>query len=500
MIFMIKVWLEWAEYISIFLTFVALIVSFSSNSNSFFFLGITVTIILNVINRWRLEERTKARIAGTLNVQIRRFSAEIEEIKQKVELYINQQKKIVLPPKLMSNISQSDDKIIPSLQEDLENLHQSLLTVINYLKEEKIELRIKNLEVLYESLQSGRKNAPESLANIKLPDKNILSKSTNFDLQPLNKIAWKCIHIINGHNESVTDLAVTNDNQYLLSTSWDNYLKLWSLEQGREVTSIVASKEGITTLAISDNDYFNGGIITGSLEQEITTWSLNQDSLEFSLIHCLQEHTGSIHGLAVASQHKVIVSGSFDQSLKQWDLKTGNLLSNSLNENGGVNAIAMNESLGLIVTGGADGIITMWQLNGEKELGILIGNSSLIECVAISHSGEFIIGGCANGEIKIWRLPTTTLSVFLEVAPDLELSAHNGQVMNVLLSSDDQLLYSAGVDGFIKIWHFGTAEEIGHLKISEDESILSLSLSNDDRTLVAGGVNGTIKIWQQNKV
>ena len=500
MILMIRVWLEWFEYICVFFTFIALIIFFILGSNSLLLALLTITTILHTFNRWRLEERTKARISGTLNIQSRRFSQELEDLKHRLEMYINEQKKMVLPPKIISNMPKSDDKVIASLQEDVESLHQSLLTVINYHKQEKIELRIKNLETLYQSLQSSRNYIPESLSDVQLPDKEILTKSTNFDLQPLSKMAWKCVHIINAHNDCVTDLAITNDNQYLFSTSWDKYLKLWSLEQGQEISQVIASEQGVTTLAINKINYFDDTIVTGNLDADVKIWSLNKQSLQFSLKHCLKEHTGSIHGLAVAQKSNIIVSGGFDPSLKQWDLPTGHLLTTVTYENDSISAIAINESIGLIVIARDDGLLTMWELGSEKKLGLLMGNTSLLECLAISNSGEFVVAGCADGKIKIWQLPTTTFSIFLEVTPHLELSAHNGQVMDLLFTSDDQLLYSAGIDGLIKIWHFATAQEIGHLQINDDDRVLSLALSDDDQILAAGSINGTIKIWQQSKV
>lgn len=499
MILMIKLWLEWAEYICVILTLIALIFSFISGSNLLLFSLIIVTLILNIFNRWRSEERTKARISGTLNIQARRFSGELEEIKHRLEMYINEQKKIVVPPKIISNMPKSDDQVIASLQEDVESLHQSLLTVINYLKQENLELRVKNLETLYQTLQTSRHHFSESIPDVQLPDQKVLRKSNHFDLQPTDKMAWKCIHLINAHDDSVTDLKMTNDNQYLFSTSWDKYLKIWSLELGQEVSQVIASEQGITTLAIDQNNYFNETIATGSLEGEIKIWSLNEKSLQLSLKQSLLEHTGSIHGLAVDSSNNMIISAGFDAYLKQWDLSNGHLLYDIDHHHDSINAIAINEEIGLIIIAGEDGLISMWELGGEKQLGILMGNSTAVECLMISQSGQFIVAGCVDGTIKIWQLPITTFSVFLEVTPELELNAHNGQVMDLLFTSDEQLLYSGGVDGLIKIWHFTTAQEIGYLKITDDDRISSLALSHDEQILIAGSANGIIKIWQQSQ-
>lgn len=465
LIIKIKLALQWAEYISIASALVFLLISSftSADFNSLLFLSIILALIFNVVNNRLLLRKYPPNIAQ-----------EIDSIEQKItEL----QQKILKDNLATINgeLSLSENQEIASLQESVESLHQSLVTVINFLKKNKLDLRIKNLETLYQSLQSSENylkiQNKKSSFKIKLPDQNILKKPT-FEELNLNfpeKIAWKCIHVITAHQESVTSLAMTIDQKYLLSTSWDNYLKLWSLTQGSEISQIRASEEGITSLALNSKNYLDRGILTGDLNQNIKVWSLDQQSQSFSLEETLSEHTGSIHGLEIASKRNIVVSGSFDQSLKQWDLSTGNLLYDLKSENGSINAIAINESISLIVTAGDDGVISMWELESENKVGLLLGNTSPIECLVISQSGELIIAGGADGSIIMWQLPTTTWSIFLEIVPYLQLSAHNGQVMDLLLSNDEQLLYSAGIDGYIKIWHLASSKEIGHLKISDND-------------------------------
>ena len=498
MILIIKLPWEWLEYISVAITVVAGILSFFSEQNSLFAFAVTLSIVLNVFNRWRLEARTKNRMAATLNIQGRRFSSEVEEINERLKAFIMEQKSVIKPGKMLSNAPPSDDKIIASLQQDIESLHQSLLSVIDFIKQEEIELRIKNLETLYQALQSPGKKVTDSSNGLQLPDPHILQEpSPEIDLEPPQKIAWKCLHILTAHDQKIADLAISDNQEYLYSVAEDNYLKLWSLQEAQEIDRVVASEDGLTCLAIPKTDHLNDGMVTGSLDHSLKIWSWDRHNQSFDLKHHLHEHTGSIHGLLLASGKKIIISGSFDGTLKQWDLYSGHLLYNSVNDHGGINAIAMNESIELIVAGAEDGIITMWQLDGEKQLGILLGNISGVQSLAISNSGKLIVAGCADGSLKMWQLPTTTFSIFLELTPHLELKGHKGQVMDVLFSSDDRLLYSAGVDGFIRIWHLFNSQEIGHLKINDNDRIFSLALSRDNHILAAGSGTGIIKIWQQ---
>jgi len=272
------------------------------------------------------------------------------------------------------------------------------------------------------------------------------------------------------------------------------------LKTGTEEDAIAPSDQGISALSVNKSNYADYGIATGSLDQDIKIWSLEEknNNKRFSLEHTLSLHEGSINSLAIASTSKILLSGSADQTLKQWDVETGRLLASSQDETGAINAIAVYEDGEYIAIGGGDGVITLWQLRDDKKLASLVGNVSSLDAIAINSTGDLIAVGCADGSIKLWRLPTTTFSIYLEIEPFLELKGHQGQVMDLCFSPDDKLLYSAGADGLIKIWYPNGGIELGHLKISDDNRIFCLSLSEDGRILAAGGVDGTVKIWQQS--
>lgn len=503
MILVIFAWLELAEYISILLIIMGLIFYVFSGKVILLFSAIPLALILNALNRLRLENRTKTRIAAALNIQLRRFSGEVADLKQKL-LEANREIDLQKPKSLILNTPKSDNQLIANLQENLESLNKSVMSIINYLQEHKLDQRIQTLEQIVQSPESREAIRIENQGKVKLPSRRILDQPPpDYDIDTPPKMAWKCLHILNAHRESVTDLIITNDKQYLLSVSWDQDLKLWSLLDGTELDVVKGSDQGLLTVTVSKDNYLEYGVATGSLDQYIKIWSLQKkdnDSLRFKLEHTLTQHSGSIHGLEIDTIKKILVSGSYDQTVKQWDLETGRLLYSSYDETGSINAIAIHAPSGLIASGGGDGMITLWELGSEKKLGLLVGNLTSLESIAISNNGEMIAGGCADGSLKIWFLPSTIINLFQEVEPSIELLGHHGQIMDLIFHPDGTLLYSAGVDGLIRIWHPSSGKELGHLKISDDNRIFSLSLSDDGQILAAGGVDGTIKVWQQNNI
>lgn len=501
MILVMFAWLELAEYLSILLIVIGLVVYVVSGNNVLLFSSIPLALILNALNRLRLENRTKTRIAAALNIQLRRFSGEIAEIRQKLPTELNVSS-LEKPKSLILNTPKSDNQVIASLQEDLDSLNKSITSIINYLAEHKLDQRVETLEQIWQTAESREMISTANQGDVNLPARRILDQPPpDYDIDIPAKMAWKCIHIFNAHQESVTNIVITGDSKYLLSVSWDQDLKLWSLEDGSELDAIRGSDQGLLTVSIRQNNYLDHGIATGSLDQDIKIWSLqggDNEPLRFRLEHTLTQHSGSIHGLEIATARGILVSGSYDQTVKQWDLQTGRLLHSCYDDTGSINAIAVHEQGGLIASGGGDGMITLWELGSEKKLGLLVGNLTSLESIAISQSGEMIAAGCADGSIKIWDLPPTMFNLFQEIEPSIELLGHQGQVMDLIFDPDGELLYSGGVDGLVKIWHPTTGTELGHLKIGDDNRIFSLSLSSNGQILAAGGVDGTIKVWQRN--
>ena len=512
MIFTHFSWLEIAEYVTLILSVLSLVFFFYSGHFFLLTFFLLISLILNTINRIRLEIRTRSRIAAALKIQLRKFATEVEEIQQK--LIINSEVSEQLqPPQRRSDIAKlSDNVVINSLQEDLDSLEKSITSIIEYLNKYMLHNRIKMLE---ESNQTIRKEIGHiykrvnPVKNVTLPKQNLpVDRGEDYSLEPHQNMAWKCIQIISGHLQSVTGLAMSYDAKYLVSVSWDQNLKLWSLEDGNLIDSVLASEQGLLAVSfnkfsLADSNSHNYCLATGSFDQNIKIWSLvtdKQDKLTINLEHTITGHTGSIHSLAIASNQKILVSGSYDQTVKQWDLERGEMIGSSYDELGSIYAIILHEQGEFIASSGGDGSVTLWELGGGKRLGSLTGNLASVESLAISPSGEVVAAGCVDGTIKLWHLEPDVFASPREISPSLVVQAHQGQVMSLVFNPDGQILYSSAVDGQIKLWYPSTGEELGHLKISDDNRVFSLALSSNGELLAAGGIDGTIKIWQQNQV
>ena len=103
------------------------------------------------------------------------------------------------------------------------------------------------------------------------------------------------------------------------------------------------------------------------------------------------------------------VSGSWDETIKVWDLNTGTLL-NTLKGYSDVSSVAISSDNSKIVSGSDDKTIKVWDLNTGTLLNTLKGYSGDVSSVAISSDNSKIVSGSDDKTIKVWDLNTGTLA------------------------------------------------------------------------------------------
>jgi WD40 repeat protein len=158
-------------------------------------------------------------------------------------------------------------------------------------------------------------------------------------------------------------------------------------------------------------------------------------------------HQSTVSSVALSSDGKTLVSGSFDKTIKIWDLATG------------------------------------------KELRTLTGHQDAVLSIALSSDGKALVSGSYDKTIKIWDLATG--------GKPRTLTGHHFPVSSVALTSDGKTLVSGSFDNTIKVWDLATGKELRTLN-GHQEAVSSVALSSDGKALVSGSYDKTITVWDFN--
>ncbi len=199
----------------------------------------------------------------------------------------------------------------------------------------------------------------------------------------------------------------------------------------------------------------------------------------------LEGHTKQVGSVAFSGDGKTLASGSYDKTIKLWDVATAKERSTLEGHSGGVQSVAYSPDSKTLASGG-DRTIKLWDAATGKLRATLNGHTGTILSVAYSPDGKTLASASGDKTIKLWDAATGQERATLE--------GHTNFVYSVAFSPDGKTLASASTDKTIKLWDAATGQERATLK-GNSGNVLAVSFSPDGKTLASGNQYRTVNLW-----
>ncbi|MBC6473611.1 MAG: hypothetical protein GDA48_12975 [Hormoscilla sp. GM102CHS1] len=131
----------------------------------------------------------------------------------------------------------------------------------------------------------------------------------------------------------------------------------------------------------------------------------------YVLADIFKGHFNTVYSVAISPDGQLLASGSYDKTIKIWNLGSGRLLRTLTGHSDWVKSVAISPDGQLLASGSWDDTIKIWNLGSGRLLRTLTGHSDWVRSVAFSPDGQTIVsgGGCSLREckqdfdIRIWR-------------------------------------------------------------------------------------------------
>ncbi|MEH2421798.1 MAG: serine/threonine-protein kinase [Nostoc sp.] len=229
-------------------------------------------------------------------------------------------------------------------------------------------------------------------------------------------------------------------------------------------------------------------LASGSDDQTIKLWNLASGQE----IHTLEGHSNWIWTVAFSPDGKTLASGSADKTIKLWNLETGKLIRTLQGHSDGVSSVAFSPDGKTLASGGAskDMKIKLWNLETGKLIRTLEGHTNGVVSVVFSPDRKTLASGSWDKTIKLWNLETGKLI--------RSLQGNTGPILSVAFAPDGVTFASGSKDKTIKLWNLKTGKLIHTLKGHNDKVNSVAFLRNPTSngvTLVSGSSDKTIKLW-----
>ncbi len=226
---------------------------------------------------------------------------------------------------------------------------------------------------------------------------------------------------------------------------------------------------------------------SGSNDNTIKLWELQTGEKLRQFGRWFSGHNDSVWNLAFSPDGEILASASWDNTIKLWQVKTGKKICTLTSHHNGVNAIAFSPDGQLIASGSSDCTIKITQVNTTYEINTFTGHEDAVHSLAFSADGRLLASASADCTIKIWQVNT---------GREIHTLTGHGFFINCLVfDRKGEILVSCSSDKTIKFWNAIAAREIRTLT-GHTDVVSSISLSQDSQILVSGSWDKTIKVWQ----
>lgn len=149
-----------------------------------------------------------------------------------------------------------------------------------------------------------------------------------------------------------------------------------------------------------------------------------------------------MRAVAVSSDGKSAITGSFDTSAIRWSFERNAAEQVLRFHESAVNAVAILKD-GRLATGGEDGRIAIWKPDEPTPALTFEGHTAPIVSLAASPDGNTIASASWDRTIRLWPLSGGAPRV---------LEGHSQNVNGVAFTADGKTLVSAGYDATVRIW------------------------------------------------
>jgi len=216
------------------------------------------------------------------------------------------------------------------------------------------------------------------------------------------------------------------------------------------------------------------GLASGCGDNTVKLWEVKTGDL----LRTLSGHTNQVNSVVFSPDGHLLASGSGDGTIKLWEVGTGELL-HTLSEH--TLQVAFSPDGCLLALGYSS--VKLWDVETRKLIYILTGHTKWINSLAFSPDGRLLALGDANSTIKLWDVEGGKLVYTL---------TETGSYGNAVAFSPDGYLLTSG-GGTIKLWEVETGDLLRTLS-GQGMSVNSVAFSPEGYLLASGG--NTVKLWE----
>ncbi|ETO15431.1 WD-40 repeat protein, partial [Reticulomyxa filosa] len=325
----------------------------------------------------------------------------------KIKTYLKQKTTLIEMEKLKKKIKSKHNEI------------QKIKQEIQIMEQQK-KLEEKNNHMNYNIEEQKEDNINDNLSTL------IINTSSTFNFELVRSL--KLIKTFTGHTNWVRsiDYSTLDNNQIICSGSGDNTVRVWDIDNNKQIQSFDGHSSYVNCVKFSSYHYQNYSqnvICSSSNDNTIRFWDFKHNK-QLQIFN----ETRSVCGIEFSQFNggRYLCSGSYDKTIRLWDVETSNLLHafnehenvvwcvdiSPLQSNNNKNDNTMN-NIGVIggngysiCSGSFDKTIRIWDIETTKQFNILKGHTNYVWSIKYGSNQliNTILSGSDDNSVRLWDI------------------------------------------------------------------------------------------------
>ncbi len=299
---------------------------------------------------------------------------------------------------------------------------------------------------------------------------------------------------IKDHTGSINVVRFTQDGNYCMTGADDRTIKLWNPHKSDP------SREGENALCIKT--------YAGAHGYAVLDLAISLDKAKFAscgedknfffwdvasgrIIRRFQGHNHKVNTVGLNKEATVVISGSYDQTLSCWDLRSNNQepIQTMKDFRDSVSSIAQTEFT--ILASCIDGNVRIYDMRkGHLQTDNL---QDPITCIRVSEDQNTYLATCLGGVIRLVDIATG------RVLKEYRGHEHNSFKTESCYESDHANIVSGSEDGSIVHWNLLSGEVAYRTSGAHKKAISAMAYHPTKPMFLTASYDGTVKCWDNTE-
>lgn len=202
-----------------------------------------------------------------------------------------------------------------------------------------------------------------------------------------------------GHFDSMNSLVYSPDGQKIITTADDGKIKVWDVNSGFCIVTFTEHTSGVTACEFAKK---GNVLFTSSLDGSIRAWDL----IRYRNFRTFTAPTRlSFSSLAVDPSGEVVCAGSLDSfEIHIWSVQTGQLLDRLAGHEGPVSSLAFAPNGGVVVSGSWDHTVRIWSIFDRTQTSEPLQLQADVLDVAFRPDSRQLAVSTLDGQLTFWSV------------------------------------------------------------------------------------------------